>query len=83
MKCPKKNNRIFDYKNRQSLKAIRKELSKYGFSFHDFRSTFGTRCAKILKPYELKKVMRHKDIRTTDKYYINVELDEIRNKINI
>ncbi|MBK8946461.1 MAG: tyrosine-type recombinase/integrase [Ignavibacteriae bacterium] len=79
---PRVNERLFDYKSRQSLKGIKRELAKFGYSFHDFRRTFGTRCARILKPYELKKVMRHKDIRTTDKYYINIELDEIRSKIN-
>ncbi|MBK7106672.1 MAG: tyrosine-type recombinase/integrase [Ignavibacteriae bacterium] len=79
---PREYDKIFDYKNRQSLKAIRRELTEFGYTFHDFRRTYGTKCARILKPFELKKVMRHKDIRTTDKYYINIELDEIRSKIN-
>ncbi|MFZ1291065.1 MAG: site-specific integrase [Melioribacteraceae bacterium] len=73
---------IFNYKNTNSLKAIKRQLTKFGYTFHDFRRTFGTRWSKELKPFELKKIMRHNDLRTTDKYYIHNELNEIKNKMD-
>jgi integrase len=56
--------------------------SEFGFTFHDFRRTFGTRWSKFLRPFELKKIMRHKELRTTDKYYVHFDIDEVRNKMN-
>ena len=61
---------------------MKKQLSKFGFTFHDFRRTFGTRWSKQLKPFELKKIMRHKELRTTDKYYVHSDIDEVRDKMD-
>lgn len=41
------------------------------YTLHDFRRTFGTEMAKTVKPFELKRLMRHKDLKTTLSYYVN------------
>ncbi|MCB9206517.1 MAG: hypothetical protein H6611_04210 [Ignavibacteriales bacterium] len=43
---------IFNYKSTDSLKTIKRQLQKFGYTFHDFRRTFGTRWFKELKPFE-------------------------------
>jgi len=74
--------KIFNYKSTDSIKAIKRQLIKFNCTFHDFRRTFGTKWSKQLKPFELKKLMRHKDIRTTDKYYVHSDLIEIKDKMD-
>lgn len=64
------------------MKAIKRQLEKFDCTFHDFRRTFGTRWSKLLKSFELNKIMRHRDLSTTDKYYVHNEIDEIRSKMN-
>lgn len=76
------SDQIFNYKSTDSLKAIKRHLTKFGYTFHDFRRTFGTRWSKELKPFELKKIMRHKDLKTTDKYYVHSDLIEIKSKMD-
>ena len=39
---------------------------------HDFRRSFGTRWAALVRPMTLKKIMRHKNIQTTLKYYLTL-----------
>jgi len=81
-----KEGRLFNmYNTRNSFKfwwkwQDRLELQEK-YSLHDIRRTFGTRMAKKLSPYELQKVMRHKSIKTTMKYYIYVELNDIGRKM--
>jgi integrase len=47
-----------------------------------FRKTFGTRWATRVMPAELQKLMRHEDIKTTMKYYVNLETQNLWDKIN-
>jgi integrase len=44
---------------------------------HDYRRAFGTRWSKRVMPCVLKRLMRHKDINTTLKYYIDSEAEDI------
>jgi len=46
-------------------------------SAHDYRRAFGTRWAKRVMPAVLKRLMRHKDISTTLKYYVDQEAEDI------
>jgi integrase len=45
-------------------------------SAHDLRRAFGTRWAKIVPPMILKGLMRHSDIQTTMKFYVEIEAKE-------
>jgi len=44
---------------------------------HDLRRSFGTRWSKMVKPATLQRLMRHKDIATTMKYYVDQDADDI------
>jgi integrase len=44
---------------------------------HDYRRAFGTRWAKRVMPATLKRLMRHKEIDTTLKYYVHSEAEDI------
>jgi len=57
-----------------------KDLPNY--TVHDLRRSFGSRYAKRLMPLELMKLMRHRDISTTLRYYINMEISDIAEKLN-
>ena len=46
-------------------------------SAHDYRRAFGTRWAKRVMPPQLKRLMRHKDINTTLKYYIDEDVEDL------
>lgn len=59
-----------------------KRLNLPAYSIHDLRRKFGTTLAeKGLTPYELQKLMRHQNIRTTMQYYINIDLQNIAKKM--
>ncbi len=46
-------------------------------SAHDLRRSFGTRWARKVMPAILQKLMRHADIQTTMKFYVNLDADEM------
>ena len=46
-------------------------------SAHDLRRAFGERWAKRVMPAVLQKLMRHRSIETTMKYYVNLQADDI------
>jgi integrase len=46
-------------------------------SAHDLRRSFGTRWAKKVMPAVLQKLMRHADIATTMKYYVQIGADDV------
>jgi integrase len=54
-------------------------------SAHDLRRAFGTRWSKLVKPVRLQLLMRHKEIETTLKYYVDQEAgdfaDELRRAV--
>lgn len=45
-------------------------------SAHDFRRSFGTRLAPHVMPITLQKIMRHADISTTMRFYVNMSSAE-------
>ena len=65
---------------------IKGELKKkYGYknSFHSLRKARGSHLADYgVEPLFLKEFMRHKDIRTTLKYYIKIDQDNMREKMD-
>jgi integrase len=46
-------------------------------SAHDLRRSFGTRWAKRVMPAVLQRLMRHRSINTTMKYYVGIEADDV------
>ena len=59
-----------------------KRMGLTHYSLHDIRRLYATRMAHRLQPYELNKLLRHKDMNTTLKHYADVELDKIVTKMN-
>lgn len=57
-----------------------KEIPNY--TLHDIRRTAISKWAKKLSPLELTKIARHKDVQTTLKYYINLDMNDIADKLN-
>ena len=55
--------------------VARRPKLKHG-SAHDLRRAFGNRWAKHVKPAVLKDLMRHSQIETTMKYYVNSSAEE-------
>jgi integrase len=60
--------------------VVNKEQGKFG-SAHDLRRAYGTRWAKRLKPFELKTLMRHESIETTERYYVDLDADEFAKEL--
>ena len=50
-------------------------------SAHDLRRSFGTRWAKVLMPAELMVLMRHENINTTMKFYVDLPADDLAAKM--
>lgn len=57
-----------------------KDIPKY--TIHDIRRTFCSKYASKLTPIELMKLARHKDITTTLKFYVNLDVNAIADKLN-
>lgn len=57
-----------------------KEIPRY--TIHDIRRTFGSKYANRLMPIELMKLMRHKEINTTLRFYVNIQMNDIAKKLN-
>lgn len=48
---------------------------------HDLRRSFGTRWAMKVKPAVLMRMMRHRNIETTMRYYVDIDSDDIADQI--
>lgn len=83
-KIEKRNEKIFSH-SKEGLdfyKRALKRLKLPSYSIHDLRRKFGTSMAeKGLTPYELQKLMRHRNIQTTMQYYVNISLQSIAKKM--
>lgn len=55
----------------QAVGVVVNEQGKFG-SAHDIRRAFGTRWAMKVRPITLQRMMRHKSIETTLKYYVGL-----------
>jgi integrase len=79
--------KCFSYTNRQCrfwnrcIKALK--LEQYGYTLHTIRKTFATNYANKLMPIELMQLLRHRDIKTTMKYYVNLEVIKLGDKLNV
>lgn len=75
---------VFDY-SKDGLKFWYRALDRLKlprYSIHDLRRKFGTRQANNgITTYELMKLMRHSNIKTTMQFYVNVDMIKIGKKI--
>jgi len=75
--------KLFIYNERRCYfwyRAMKK--LKMNYCIHDIRRTFATTYATKLMPIELMKIMRHKDIRTTMRFYVNLDVISLGQKLN-
>jgi integrase len=75
----KRSGKIFPY-TEDGLKFFPRAMKRLNMSYclHDIRRTFGTKLANSgIAPLDLKAAMRHKNIKTTLKYYIYMEIKRI------
>lgn len=80
----KPHGKIFNYKNVESLKFWYRAMKKLGFNYkrHSIRKTFATKLVeKDIPIFDAMKLLRHKNVTTTIKYYTAVNLDRIGNKV--
>jgi len=54
--------------------------SKFGYTIKDIRSTFATKNARKFRSFELKELLRHRDAKTTEKYYVNVDVRSLADR---
>jgi integrase len=59
---------------------VNKAKGKFA-SAHDLRRSFGSRWAPRVKPLVLQKLMRHTAIKTTLKYYVELDADEVAEEL--
>ncbi len=78
--------KVCPYKSKEALSFFRHFLKRNNFrhySIHEIRKTFLSRLANAgMSLFDLQKIARHRDIKTTQKYYLEAEYDRIGNKIN-
>jgi integrase len=61
----------------KAAKVIVDEATDKPATAHDYRRAFGTRWSKLVMPATLKRLMRHKEIGTTMKYYVQTEAEDV------
>lgn len=67
----------------KASQLVTNEAEEKFASSHDLRRTFGTRWAMRVHPIVLKTLMRHADLKTTLKYYVGLDCDEVAKQLNV
>lgn len=78
------SDKIFNINRFEALSIFQdacKECNVPKYRIHDLRRTFASKYATVLTPIELKKLVRHADINTTLKSYVNIDLQDIGKKL--
>lgn len=77
---------LFNYKRPDGIKRFWETANNklgYNYTFHQLRKTRGSDLADAgIDPLFLKEFMRHKDFRTTQKHYIKINRDKMRESMN-
>jgi len=63
-------------KDKETGKPVTVTVKKFATA-HDLRRAFGTRWAKKVMPAVLQRLMRHRAIGTTMKFYVGIEADDV------
>lgn len=78
--------RVFDYKSRHSTTSFWRRLKRnmqLQHTFHDLRKSRGNWLAeKGASMYFLHKFMRHADMKTTEKHYLNARISSMADHLN-
>lgn len=78
--------RLFDYTSRDSFKTVwngARHKTNVTNTVHSLRKARGTQLANLgVEPLFLQKFMRHRDIKTTLKFYVKMDLNNMRERIN-
>jgi len=77
------NEKVIDSKTGKPTgerRRVLKEVPKYA-SAHDLRRAFANRWAPRVKPVVLQKLMRHADIQTTLKHYVDLDVDDMAEEL--
>lgn len=81
---PKKEGLLFpDLQKRSGIEFFKRACKKLGlaYSIYDLRRTFGSDNAPHMTEIELATLMRHRNIETTRRYYISLNLHQTAKKI--
>ena len=83
---PNRTGKLFEYKNRNSMKFFYKFLKAEGYpayNFHSLRKTFISKLVNSgLSVYDVMTLARHKSIQTTLKHYTAAELSRMGKEIS-
>ncbi|HOI31003.1 MAG TPA: tyrosine-type recombinase/integrase [Melioribacteraceae bacterium] len=78
--------KVIKYKDRNSLKFFGRFLNREKlehYTIHELRKTFLSRLANSgMSLFDIQKLARHRDIRTTQKYYLEADYMRLGNRIN-
>ncbi len=80
---PREGEKVFDFKNKDSTKFWNKEMKRLGYNYtlHSIRKTFATDLVNgKVSVFDAMKLLRHRNINTTMKYYTFVDLSRIGNE---
>ena len=72
----KRAGRVVSAIGRRAGVVVNKQIDKFA-SAHDLRRAFASRWATQVKPVILQQLMRHSNIETTMKYYVDLDTDDI------
>ncbi len=75
--------KIFDFKDKDSLNFWKREMKKLGYSYtlHSIRKTFATDLVNgSVSVFDAMKLLRHRNINTTMKYYTFADLSRMGNE---
>lgn len=78
--------KVVSYQRRDSLRFFRRFLHDNGFphyTIHELRKTFLTILANSgMSLFDLQKISRHRDLKTTEKYYLAAEYERIGDRVS-
>jgi len=84
-KFKQSNGKIFPYKDSKSLRFWRRLMKKLEmkYTLHNIRKTFATRLVnKNVSVFDAMKLLRHKNVSTTMKYYTYADLQRLGDEAN-
>lgn len=83
---PNRTGKLFDYKNKDSMKFFKHFLVKEGYkdyNFHNLRKTFISKLINSgMSVYDVMTLARHKSIQTTLRHYTAAELSRMGKEIS-
>jgi integrase len=68
--------------NKEQKEKNKKWIDIPRYTIHEIRKSFGSKYASKLKPISLMKLMRHSNIETTLRYYIQLDVVDIAKELN-